>query len=316
MKFNFIHGACAALCLCIVQSSAFAQVAATSDNPVHGAIDFHVHTSPDVSSRNLTDMELARIAARYEMGGLVLKNHGTMTADRAALVNAAVPEIEVFGGIVLNYAVGGLNAAAVHNMAKMSGGRGKVVWFPTGDSEFHRATKTSKTGGITVFEGGELSGATEEVLAAIKEHDLILETGHLSPEEVLAVIQRANELGIDKIVVTHAMAENPGLDVAQMKEAASLGAHLELIYLDHLGTPTAHMEWLRNRRPNSIANMAAAVKEIGAQHFILASDLGQTGNPIHPDGMVELINGLMAEGIPRADIDVMVRENPGKLLGL
>ncbi|KFB09342.1 DUF6282 family protein [Nitratireductor basaltis] len=316
MNFSYIHGACAALCLCVAQSAAFAQVAATNDNPVHGAIDFHVHTSPDVSSRNLTDIELARIAARYEMGGLVLKNHVTMTADRAALVNATVPEIEVFGGIVLNYAVGGLNAAAVQTMAKMSGGRGKVVWFPTSDSAFHRATKTQKTGGITVFENGELSQATEEVLAAVKEHDLVLETGHLSPEEVLAVIRRANELGIDKIVVTHAMAENPGLDIAQMKEAASLGAHLELIYLDHLGTPTAHMQWLRDRRPNSIANMAAAVKEVGAEHFILASDLGQTGNPIHPDGMVELINGLMAEGIPRSDIDMMVRENPGKLLGL
>lgn len=295
MKPAWITGASLALSLALAQGAA-AQVAATDDNPVRGAIDFHVLTSPDVSSRNLTDIELARIAARYEMGGLVLKNHVTMTADRAAIVNEMVPEPEVVGGIVLNDPVGGINAAAVTAMAKISGGRGKVVWFPTNNAAYHIATKTDRSGGITVFDA---------------QNALTSDT-----EEVLAVLRRAQELGIDKMVVTHAMAENPGLNIEQMKQAAALGAHLELIYLDHLGTPHAHMDWLRKRKPNSIADMAAAVREIGAEHFILASDLGQTGNPIHPDGMVELIKGLTAEGIPPEDIDVMVRANPAKLLGL
>ncbi|WP_126976631.1 DUF6282 family protein [Frigidibacter oleivorans] len=316
MTLTFTRPLAAAVALCLAQAPAMAQVAATDDNPIRGAIDFHIHTAPDVSARNLTDIELAEIAARHDMGGLVLKNHVTMTADRAALVNAQVPEIEVFGGVVLNHAVGGINAEAVRTMAKMSGGRGKVVWFPTFDAAFHRESKGGQPGGIRVLVDGALTPETEEVLDAVLEHDLILETGHLYPEEVLALVRRATEKGIGKIVVTHAMAENPGLNIEQMQEAASMGAYLELIYLDHLGTPTAHLPWLRTRKPNSIADMSAAVKQIGAAHFILASDLGQTGNPLHPDGMIELINGLLAEGVSQADIDTMVRDNPGMLLGL
>lgn len=302
--------------LAMAVGAGHAQVAATKTNPVKGAIDFHVHTGPDVSARNLSDVELARLAARYEMRAIVLKNHVTMTADRANLVGQVAPGIEVFGGIVLNKAVGGMNATAVAAMAKMSGSRGKVVWLPTFDSGHHRATFANKDDGIRVASNGKVTPETEAVLNAIKEFDLILETGHVSPDEVLAVIRRASELGVKKIVVTHAMSQVPGLNNEQMKEAARLGAHLELVYLDHLRTPTAHLEWLREWKAPTIAQMAQAVKDIGAEHFIVATDLGQTGNPVHPDGMVEMVNGLMNAGISEADIGKMVRSNPARLLGL
>lgn len=295
---------------------AHAQVAASAHNPVKGAIDFHVHTAPDISARNLTDLDLARIGERYEMRAIVLKNHVTMTADRAAQINPMAPGIEVYGGIVLNKAVGGINADAVRAMAKMSGARGKVVWFPTFDSDHHRKNFGNKPGGLRVLKNGKLTTDAEAVLAAIKDHDLILETGHLSPEEVLALVARAHEIGIDKIVVTHAMSQVPGLSIEQMKTLAGQGAYLELVYLDHLRTPHAHLEWLKEWRPLSIAQMAEAVKAIGAKHFIMASDLGQTGNPVHPDGMVGMVEGMLAEGIAQADVDKMVRDNPAGLLGL
>jgi hypothetical protein len=99
-----------------------------------------VHSAPDVFGRNLTDIEVAKSALSRGMRGLVLKNHITSTADRAALVMEAIPGIEVFGGIVLNQALGGINAAAVEWMYRMSGGRGKVVWFPTFDADNHLKT--------------------------------------------------------------------------------------------------------------------------------------------------------------------------------
>jgi hypothetical protein len=295
---------------------ASAQVAASALNPVEGAIDFHVHSGPDVSSRNLTDIEVAELAARYGMRAIVLKSHVTMTADRAALVNELVPGVEVFGGITLNRAVGGINAAAVRAMAQMSGGRGKVVWLPTSDSANHRTTFGMEGEGIRVAEGGKVTPEMEAVLQAIKEHDLILETGHVSPEEVLTVIHRAREIDIQRIVVTHAMSQVPGLSIDQMREAAGMGAYLELVYLDHLRSPHAHLEWLRDWRPMPIDKMAEAVQAIGADHFIMASDLGQTGNPIHPDGIRQMAEGMLKAGIAQEDIDKMIRSNPAKVLGL
>ena len=46
-----------------------------------------------------------------------------------------VPGIEVFGGIVLNRAVGGINTEAVRRMIEMEGRRGRIVWLPTIDAE-------------------------------------------------------------------------------------------------------------------------------------------------------------------------------------
>src|ERR1700682_3742859 len=54
-------------------------------SPAAGVIDMHVHPAPDVFGRALTDFELATIARRKGMRGLVLKNHVVPTADRAAL---------------------------------------------------------------------------------------------------------------------------------------------------------------------------------------------------------------------------------------
>ena len=46
------------------------------------------------------------------MGALVLKNHFTMTADRAVLAER-LTGLPCFGGVVLNLAVGGLNTEAI-----------------------------------------------------------------------------------------------------------------------------------------------------------------------------------------------------------
>mgnify|MGYP000176813617 CR=1 FL=1 len=114
-------------------------VAATVDGQttaLAGVIDFHVHSGPDSRPRSVSDLEIARIAKRAGMRGLVFKNHFTMTADRAWLAMQEVDGIEIFGGVALNHAVGGLNAEAVRQLAAFSGGRGKVVWLPTFDAEF------------------------------------------------------------------------------------------------------------------------------------------------------------------------------------
>jgi len=297
-------------------SGAWAQAALEAGNPIEGAVDFHVHSAPDVFARNISDIDVAELAKRRGMRAIVLKNHITQTADRAALVAQAVPGIEVYGGVVLNEAVGGLNPAAVEVMANMAGGHGKVVWLPTRDAQHHIDTFAGEGEGIRVAENGGVVPELEPVLETIAEHDLVLQTSHVSPEETLAVIKKAKAMGIERIAVTHAMADVPGLSIEQMKQAAADGAYLELVFLNDLMGPDAHLEWMQHWSRVSIEEMADAIKEVGADHFILASDLGQTGNPIHPDGYEMLVRGLQAEGIPAKDIHKMMADNPARLLGL
>jgi hypothetical protein len=57
-----------------------------------------------------------------------------------------------------------------------------------------------------------------------------------------------------------------------------------------------------------------AIKTVGAEHFILGTDLGQTGNPSHADGLQMFVTELMGQGITKGQIELMGREVPSALL--
>jgi len=139
-------------------------------------------------------------------------------------------------------------------------------------------------------------------------------TGHAKPTEVLAIIEAARDAGCDRIVVTHAEFEVVNMSVDQMKKAASMGAKMEICAMGMLMGPGAHLGWMRHWRLVTPKESAEHVKAVGAEHFVLATDLGQTGNPSQPDGYQMLVAGLTANGVTREQIKTMGREVPGKLL--
>jgi len=286
-------------------------------SPAQGDIDFHVHSEPDVFGRSMDDIDVAVLAKRKGMRALVLKNHVTMTADRAVLVMKVVPGIEIFGGVVLNNAVGGINPAAVEWMYRMSGGRGKVVWLPTFDSDMHIKTLVDAKGsGIVVAPNGVVTPQLEEVLKIIARENLVLATGHIHAEEVVAVVRRARELGVKNILVTHALTNIPGLNMEQVKQVTQMGAYIEYCYLQSMAGPDAQHAWMKHWSKVSLKDLAGVVREIGAKSLVLSTDLGQHANMTHPDGMEDMITGLLKEGVSQADIDLMVKRNPARLLGL
>ena len=292
-------------------------------SPVRGLIDFHTHAAPDVFGRAVNDEELAAFAAARQMEAVVFKNHVTSTADRAWLARRHVAGIKIFGGIVLNGAVGGINAQAVEWMWRMQGGHGRVVWFPTFDADNHvRRAGTAPTGGAgavpsgirVVDERGAVLPAVREVLKICATQRLVVHTGHSSAAEALALIAAARAEGCDRIVVTHAQFDVVGMNEVQMKKAASMGAKMELAALGMLVGPDAPLEWMRHSQRVPLADTAARIRAVGPKHFVLATDLGQTGNPTPPDGLQMFVTGLMAEGLSRAEIETMGREVPGALL--
>ena len=284
-------------------------------SPVEGLIDFHVHTAPDVFGRALADDEEAALSKDRGMEAVVLKSHTALTADRAWLARRRVPGMKVFGGITLNGSAGGINVDAVRWMWRMQGGLGRVVWFPTFDANNHVTRLKEAPSGIKVVgDDGKVLPAVREVLKECAAQKLVVETGHSSAEEGLAIIEAARDAGCDRIVVTHAEFDVIGMSVDQMKKAGSMGAKLEIATLGALYGPTAHLAFMRNSKNVSFKESADHVKEVGAQHFIISTDLGQTANPSPPDGLGWLIGGLMSQGITKEQIQTMGRENPGKLL--
>jgi hypothetical protein len=302
------------LLLLAVHASAQAPVT-INENPLRGVIDFHVHSGPDSFTRSIDDIEIARIARSRGMAAIVLKNHFTMTADRAFLAER-LTGMRCYGGVVLNRAVGGLNAEAIERMVTFTGNRGKVVWLPTFDAENHVRRFQEDRPFVSVVRNGRPVPELMPIFELVAKHGLVLQTGHSSAEECLIVLRAAREAGVKKMLVTHAMADPIGMNVEQMKEAAKLGAKLECVWLTNLQGPQSHLPSQRHWRHISTDDYAKAIRAVGAEHFVLSSDLGQYLNPVHTDGMTAFILGLREAGISQPDIDLLCRKNAAELLDI
>src|SRR5262245_34049052 len=271
-----------------------------------GAIDIHVHSSPDDRPRSIDSIAVAALAKARGMRAIVLKNHYESTASQAFLVRKAVPGIDVFGGIDLNLTVGGINPAAVEHMTRVSGGWGRVVWMPTFDAENQVRYSKEQRPFVPVTRSGELLAAVKEVIALIAKHDLVLATGHSAPEEGLLLVREGRRQGVQRMVVTHAMNAPVLMTVAQMEEAAKLGALIEFVGGSLAGGDAEAR----------MSRFADAIRRIGPESCVLSSDLGQEGNALPPDGFGEFLLAMRSRGFAEAEVSRMSRQNPATLLGL
>jgi len=288
-------------------------------NPLVGTIDMHVHAGPDTASRSVNDFELAQKAKELGMRGVVTKNHEFITNDRAYLVRQIISGIEVFGGITLNESVGGINPEAVDLMIKFTGGCGKIVWLPTHGSANHKSffAKKADAGGIRVIDAsGSVVPELRKVLKLIAKADIIFATGHVSGKEILASVKAAKQEGVRKVLVTHAMQSPGELSIDDLKRCVEAGAFIEHCYLTYLMGPQAALGWMKGWKHIPIEEFAKAIKEVGAENCVIATDLGQYMNPIPADGMKEFILALMSKGITQEQINLMAKKNPARLLGL
>ena len=287
---------------------------------VRGAYDLHVHVAPDVMSRRITDLELARRCQQTGLAGFALKSHYTSTAERAAVARAAVPGVDVVGAITLNAAVGGLNPIAVE-IAAREGAR--IVWLPTVDAQNHRKGHALPVGatppmwmalqrdlaerGMTVDpvrvvdDDGRPLPELLAVLRLVAEHDLVLATGHLGRDEILVAAEAAFDAGVRDVVVTHPEFPQQDLSVADQVKLADAGALLERCYT----TPfTGKYPW-----PRMVENIRAT----GLDRTLFTSDLGQPGNPPVEDGLALLADALLEAGFAADEVRHAIVDNSRRL---
>lgn len=302
------------------RDGAQAQNDALAERILKGALDVHAHIDPDSfgpnssqAARSIDVVDLAKLAKERGMRGFVAKQHYDTTAHVAYVVRKAVPGIEVYGLVGSNRSMGGVNPAAVAHMAEVKGGWGRIVNMPTWDAEYYvKHSRNPNRPFITVSRNGELLPEVKEVIALMaktktRESDgpLVLYTGHNAPEEALMMVREARRQGV-AVLVSHPMIEFVNMPLPMMEEAAKLGAYLEIVS----GFATA------KDAPEQIEKHLAAIKKIGAEHFVLSSDRGQANGPLHPDGLVMAAKTLMSHGITESDIGRMVKANPVRLMGL
>lgn len=283
---------------------------------VEGAIDLHCHPYPDLFPRLADDFDIAMAARDAGLKALVLKCHHESTVSRAYLVQRMVPDIKVFGGVVLNSYVGGINPAAVEAALRLGG---REVWMPTVDSGYHAQVHggtggyDSQAGGVSRAEGiwvtdadGKLQPAVKEVLGLVAQYGAILATSHLSPKEIVALVKEARDCGVAKIVVTHPFFRVPSLDLATIEELGRLGAMPEFGYC------TVSPAW-QYAAPEKIVE---AVRRVGASRCLLVSDTGQRHNPLPSEALRVFAQTVFEKGVAEQDVQRMIARNPYDLLEL
>ena len=288
---------------------------------VQGAYDLHVHVAPDVMPRRITDLELAARCRAVGLAGFCLKSHYVPTAERAAVVTAAVQGVHALGSITLNASVGGMNPLAVEIAARQGA---RVVWLPTVDSANQRAHAQAMPPGATppvwmalqddlrskgmrapevqvVNAEGKPLPQTMDVLRVIADHDLVLATGHLSPNEILAVTRAAFQVGVRHVVVTHPEFPHQSLSVAEQLALADLGALLERCFT----TPfTGKVPW---------ATMVDNIRQTGIARSLVSTDLGQPANPPVEDGLALMADVLLAADFTESEVHTAIVDNSRRL---
>jgi hypothetical protein len=287
-----------------------------------GAFDTHVHIGPDVVERSIDDLTLAQRFLARGMAGFVMKSHYTSTAERASVVRAAVPGIEALGAVALNRGIGGMNPLAVE-IAAREGAR--IVWMPTVDAINEAHEREAPAGAkVPVWVGlqrellargieiepvavldrhGRLLTQTRAVLATIARHGMVLATGHLGREEIFAIVDGALEEGVHEVVVTHPEFPSQNLSVKDQKELATRGVLLERC----LTTPhTGKVSWER---------WLNAIREVGPEHSVLSTDLGQVFNPPVEDGLALMVDRLLGAGFEEEEVRTMAVTNTRRVAG-
>jgi hypothetical protein len=289
---------------------------------LEGGWDLQVHVAPDIIGRRIDDLDLAKEFAARKLKGFVLKSHYAPTYERAKVVTKASGNgVIAYGAITLNHSVGGLNPVALE-IAGRSGN--KIVWMPTVDAANETAGRVdgpeaklpfwaqiqrdlSKEGisppPMSVLgEDGALTSAARACLERIGKHDMILATGHLGRKEILALVKASREMGLKRVIVTHAEFPSQSLTAQEQLDLANLGAKIE-----HCFTTM-----YTNKAPWDA--FFESVRVVGPERVILSTDLGQTINPPVADGFGMFAQKMLDAGFSQAQVRRMAVTNPAEIV--
>lgn len=283
---------------------------------LRGAIDAHVHAAPDLQPRQVDCLGLVQEARGKGMGGVLLKDHSTLTADRAYILNKIYPDFKVYGAITLNDPVGGINPAATEAAIRLGC---REIFMPTYGTRHHVCRWGKGSGpssypfslnpqGISPIDAsGKLTPEVQETLRLIAQADILLGTGHFSPYEINILLQGAKEAGVQRVLITHASLSLIRMPVEDQRRAVQLGAYIEHSFI-------ATTQRMAEKERVSPEEIAFQIRSVGAGHCVMSTDFGQTVNPSPVRGLEEFIRQMLLHGIRESDISRMVRDNPKNLL--
>ncbi len=289
---------------------------------VEGFIDTHVHTGPAPFRRIGDTIDVAKWCRDAGMAGIVVKSHFEATIAKVYHARKEIPDLGVHAGIALNRGVGGINPLAVEQALRQDA---RFVWMPTIDAANHVAVfgAAGAFGAIgtgsyageankladplyTVLDGDTLTPETRDVIDLIADYGAVLATGHLSADEILAIVEHALSRNHDKIIVTHPEMQCPNLPIETQVALSKRGCVMEYCAVNCMPM----------FQSVTSEQMIEAITAVGADHAVIATDSGQPFSPRTPEMFRSFAQVLHEKGVRLDDIWKMAIRNPARLLGL
>ena len=278
-----------------------------------GMVDLHIHPAPSIQKRKFTAMEALKFAHEEKMAGIVLLDHTYNTTMVADTTNEMGFETEAYGTIMLNEAVGGVNASVVEIALALGT---KQIQMPTYSSKGHQDAygddqkifpyrKRAKPAYI-LDDKGRLIPEVEEILELVKSSDAFLGSGHLSPKEVDVLVKRVKELGL-MFVANSVSTDMPGYPIEDQKKWAGDNVFMEHDYLATTDVP---------HQTTPIEVVLDQIRAVGAEKCVLGSDAGTIKLPNNVECMKGFISRLMEAGLTEQELDHIARRVPKILLGI
>ena len=277
-----------------------------------GVVDMHVHTNPDLRLRAYDDFELCDAAVRVGARAIVIKTHLGYTVNRAYLTNRynkavhGENDFTMFGSVTLNRCIGGINPTAVENALKLGG---KVVWLPTQSARRHLEMMHKPTDdAVDVVRDGKVVPELKDVFRLVKDHDAVLATAHVSPEDAFVVVEAARDAGVKKIVITHPEWWIVGMTVEdQVRLVKDYDVILERCFAQNMGG---------GKYKSNLPDNVEIIRTVGYKNVMCDTDGGQTENPNWEVAMEIYLQYLLDHGISEEEVRYMTHTIPCGLLGI
>jgi hypothetical protein len=288
---------------------------------IEGYYDLHLHSAPAPFRRIGDSIDVAEWCAAAGMAGIVIKSHFESTVSKAYHAARAVKSIRVFSGVGLNRGAGGVNPGAAE-LALHQGA--KIVWLPTFDAENHARVfghtgtygwpsmtldfkgGNKPRGRFTVLQDGKLTQDAKEIVELVRDYDAVLATGHLSKEEIFAVMDYAVAAKLRKVLVTHPEYTVPNLDIDSAVQLARAGAFMEFCGASCFPMPGV----------TRLERIKEMIEAVGLERAVLASDSGQPFNPRPPETFRVFVQCLHERGMPEEALRQIGIKNAEYLLGV
>jgi hypothetical protein len=150
------------------------------------------------------------------------------------------------------------------------------------------------------------------ILDLVAEHDVVLNTGHVSAPEALRLATEARRRGVRRVLVP--ANGYPASAVGALAEAGAL-AEFSFFFLTHATrVGLTHVDAEAHRAPQvDLDAVVAAIRAATPDRVVLSSDCGVSLLPPPVEGLREFLLLLAHTGFTEAELRRMVADNPARL---